>query len=121
MISIYPNVIQEWDASTVIDLIDKRRLAPFYRGLQDELEEGDDQSDQAREVEETLDSIGVKPEAEVTGHHGRVGMRSKEPTAHRKAEVAAYLNGTTECPICMMYALGHTPVFLDHPFSYLPC
>lgn len=94
--------------ATVMELIDQRRLAPFYRGLQDELEleDSDSRSDQARELENTLDTIGAKPDAEVTGHHGRIGMRSKEPVAHKKAEAGAYLSGTDECPICMMYVVA---------------
>lgn len=90
----------------MVDLIDKRKMAPFYRGLQDELEmaESDPAEQQVKQVEANLESIGVKPDAEPVGHHGRIGMRNKEPAAHKKAEMTAYLRGTDECPICMMYA-----------------
>lgn len=95
---------QEWDAETVISLIDRRKLAPFYRALQDELEDNRDPAVTSRQLEIALEGAGATQDSEVTGHHGRAGMRSKEPSAHRKAEVNAYLSGTSECPICMMYA-----------------
>lgn len=112
---IYKHVKQEWDTAVVHRFILQRRLAPFYRGLQDDYASpandvadsafsGLDAQDTAatRELDALLDAVGVQKGEEHQGNHIKQGQRDREPEAHKKAEREAYERGTEECPICMM-------------------
>jgi hypothetical protein len=116
---IYKHVKQEWDQAVVHRLIQDRKLAPFYRGLQDEyatadgdlpaasafsgIDDGAADTAAAR-LESLLDAVGVQKGEDHLGDQIQRGQRLREPEAHRKAEREAYERGTEECPICMMCA-----------------
>ncbi|KAH7912140.1 hypothetical protein BJ138DRAFT_1084198 [Hygrophoropsis aurantiaca] len=102
---------RDWNHSIVTQLIVDRKLAPFYRPLEDYNDDWDDEQIMAarRELPECSDSghsdapTAPRPEARDTsrpnGHPKRPGAL-KEPS--RCPEAAVY-RGAVECPICFLY------------------
>lgn len=92
--NIYPNATQEWLRDTVQSLIVERKLAPFYRGLED-YDEGDgDGSDFDRdEIDKALDKVGDE--------RARTWRTSLYSISDKQAEAAMYKKAS-ECPICFL-------------------
>lgn len=90
--NIYPNAPQDWLHDKVQTLIVERKLAPFYRGLEDW-----DESDEFDKelVDTALDSVGSE--------QSRAWRRDKRiySTEDRLAEAAMYKR-PQECPICFL-------------------
>jgi hypothetical protein len=88
--NIYPNAPQEWVKDIVQSLIVERKLAPFYRGLEDY--EGEDNFDKD-EIDTALDLVGDE--------RAKQWRTSIYSLADRKAEAAMYKEAS-ECPICFL-------------------
>jgi hypothetical protein len=88
--NIYPNAAQEWLRDTVQSLIVQRKLAPFYRGLEDYNGEEDFDKD---ELDKALDEVGDE--------RAKLWRQSLYSDADRKAEAAMYKEAS-ECPICFL-------------------
>jgi len=93
--NIYPNSPQDWMHDKVQTLIVERKLAPFYRGLEDEPEPSDDGSFDRDAVDRALDNIG----------DDRSKRWRKDKKVYSKddrlAEAAMYKKAQ-ECPICFL-------------------
>lgn len=111
---------RDWNQTIVAQLIVERKLAPFYRPLEDYEESWDDEQILAArkeppEVEGTQPEIpGSRAESANTGasrntHHKR-SSNVKESPRTPIPEAAVY-RGAVECPIC----------FLASPFSFKAC
>jgi len=87
---IYPNAAQEWLRDTVQSLIVQRKLAPFYRGIEDY--DGEDDFDR-NELDKILDGVGDE--------RAKLWRKSLYSDADRKAEAAMYKKAS-ECPICFL-------------------
>lgn len=130
MSGTYATNPRDWDKAVVTKLIQNRQIAPFYRGLQDELEGLSEANEDAfaesppkhasnqseidakhEEIERLLQDVGVRPGQESFDDQGRIGMRARESAPHRRAEIEMYERGTLECPICMMCA--HLPLYFE--------
>lgn len=88
--NIYPNAPQEWLRDTVQSLIAERKLAPFYRGLEDY--DGEDDFDKDA-LDTALDSVGDE--------RAKMWRKTLYSDADRKAEAAMYKKAS-ECPICFL-------------------
>lgn len=99
---------RDWNQTVVTQLICERKLAPFYRPLEDYDESWDDDQILAarREPQDTdpsqPESSSARPDSISSSasktHHKRPS-NAKEPT--RQPEVAVY-RGAVECPICFL-------------------
>ncbi|RDB24074.1 Protein SIP5 [Hypsizygus marmoreus] len=99
---------RDWNQAVVSQLITARRLAPFYRPLEDYEESWDEDQILAARKElppvdadsgETLPRVeSTSPPATKSGHVKRPSAL-KEPS---KPEAAVY-RGAVECPICFLY------------------
>lgn len=89
--NIYPNAPQEWLRDTVQSLIVERKLAPFYRGLEDY--DGEDDFDKDA-LDTALDSVGDE--------RAKLWRKTLYTDADRKAEAAMYKKAS-ECPICFLW------------------
>ncbi|KAI0315515.1 hypothetical protein OF83DRAFT_348274 [Amylostereum chailletii] len=95
---------RDWNESVVGQAIVDRKLAPFYRPLEDYEESWDDEKILASRKElptpesesPTRDTASIVPRH---SHHKRPSV-VKEPT--RNPEAAIY-DGAVECPICFLY------------------
>ncbi|OBZ75261.1 Protein SIP5 [Grifola frondosa] len=96
---------KDWNQSIVTQLICERKLAPFYRPLDEYDESWDDEqilaarkeppeADGAAERAESINSATSK-----SGHHKRPSA-VKESVRHPEAAV---YRGAVECPICFLY------------------
>ncbi|KAI0831113.1 hypothetical protein BC628DRAFT_1312233 [Trametes gibbosa] len=97
---------RDWNQSIVTQLIIERKLAPFYRPLEDYDESWDDDQILAARKEPPESEGGESSRAEsissaVTnrGHQKRPSA-VKEPTRHPEA---AIYRDAMECPICFLY------------------
>lgn len=88
--NIYPNAPQDWLRDTVQSLIVERKLAPFYRGLEDY--DGGDDFDKD-ELDRSLDEVGDE--------RAKTWRKTIYSDADRKAEAAMYKKAS-ECPICFL-------------------
>lgn len=103
---------KDWNQSIVAQLICERKLAPFYRPLEDFDESWDDEQILAHRKELPTDADGAQPEssssrsdtislASKSSHkRGHNNNNSKDLT--RYPEAAIY-KGAAECPICFLY------------------
>ncbi|KAG2158444.1 uncharacterized protein EDB93DRAFT_1238188 [Suillus bovinus] len=93
---------KDWNHGIVTQLIVDRRLAPFYRPLEDYNENWDDeQIMSARRVLPDTDSTKVDSrDSTKPAHQSKRPGASKEPS--RYPEAAIY-RGAVECPICFLY------------------
>lgn len=111
---------RDWNQQVVAQAIADRRLAPFYRPLEDYEEDWDDEQILAarKEPSEPVDADGASVRAESTHsssskHHKRATSSGKD--ANRLNEAALY-RGAAECPICFLVRTlycsftGHTPL-----------
>ncbi|KAG6876657.1 hypothetical protein C0992_012155 [Termitomyces sp. T32_za158] len=98
---------RDWNQDVVTQLICERRLAPFYRPLEDYDENWDDDQILAARKElptSDLDSHETVTRTEISAHshaHAKANKRVgslKEPS---KPEAAVY-RGAVECPICFL-------------------
>lgn len=94
--NIYPNSPQDWLHDKVQTLIVERKLAPFYRGLEDWDEVEDDDEFDKGEIDSTLDSIG-------TEQSKAWRKDSKLYSKHDRLAEAAMYKKAQECPICFLY------------------
>lgn len=85
---IYPSSPQDWLHDVVQRLIVDRKLAPFYRGLEDWDEDDFDRD----EIDKALDKVGDSESKE---------MRAKYDPKRRQEEAGMYKK-TSECPICFL-------------------
>ncbi|CAL1704221.1 unnamed protein product [Somion occarium] len=100
---------RDWNQSIVTQLIVDRKLAPFYRPLDDYEESWDDEQILAARKElpepDAGDSSITRAESHTSSlssrsHHKRPSAVAKEPG--RSPEAAVY-RGAVECPICFLY------------------
>ncbi|TFK42950.1 hypothetical protein BDQ12DRAFT_677073 [Crucibulum laeve] len=97
---------RDWNQAVVSQLIVARKLAPFYRPLEDYEDDWDDDQILAARKDlpdpENADTVtrieATHANASRNGHNKRPGMQ-KEPS---KPEAAIY-RGSVECPICFLY------------------
>jgi hypothetical protein len=101
--NIYPNATQEWLRDTVQSLIVDRKLAPFYRGLEDYDGEDDFNRD---ELDKALDDVGDE--------RAKMWRKSLYSEADRKAEASMYKKAS-ECPICFLCVLHTSLVYYATP------
>ncbi|GAA97865.1 uncharacterized protein L969DRAFT_52583 [Mixia osmundae IAM 14324] len=85
--NVYANAPATWDHPVVHRLIESRKLAPFYRGL-DGWEEGMSKDD----IDSLLDAV---VQGDGTSH------RHEESEARQQKEITLYFR-TAECPICFL-------------------
>ncbi|KAJ8455680.1 hypothetical protein ONZ51_g12358 [Trametes cubensis] len=97
---------RDWNQAVVTQLIVDRKLAPFYRPLEDYDESWDDDQILAarKELPDTEGGDSSRAEsinstATSRGHQKRPSA-AKEPTRHPEA---AIYRGAVECPICFLY------------------
>ncbi|KAI0361901.1 hypothetical protein OH77DRAFT_2890 [Trametes cingulata] len=97
---------RDWNQAVVTQLIVERKLAPFYRPLEDYDESWDDEQilaarKQPPEAEDGESSRAESITSSVSsrGHQKRPSA-AKEPTRHPEA---AIYRGAVECPICFLY------------------
>ncbi|EJF65679.1 hypothetical protein DICSQDRAFT_123867 [Dichomitus squalens LYAD-421 SS1] len=96
---------RDWNQAIVTQLIVERRLAPFYRPLEDYEESWDDEQILAARKEPPEVDGGEPSRAEsasssLTRGHAKRPSAVKEPG--RNPEAAIY-RGAIECPICFLY------------------
>jgi len=89
--NIYPTSPQDWIHDTVQKLIVDRKLAPFYRGLEDW--DGEDSYDRD-EIDTALDAIGDEQSQ---------SWRKGKMKAQERLDEAAMYKKASECPICFLY------------------
>ncbi|KAI0646878.1 hypothetical protein C8Q79DRAFT_999983 [Trametes meyenii] len=97
---------RDWNQAVVTQLIVERKLAPFYRPLEDYDESWDDEQMLAARKEppeaeggESSRAESINSNASNRGHQKRPSA-VKEPTRHPEA---AIYRGAIECPICFLY------------------
>ncbi|OSD02888.1 hypothetical protein PYCCODRAFT_1435172 [Trametes coccinea BRFM310] len=97
---------RDWNQAVVTQLIVDRKLAPFYRPLEDYDDSWDDEQILAARKEPQDADSGESSRAEsisssstIRGHQKRPSA-VKEPTRHPEA---AIYRGAVECPICFLY------------------
>lgn len=91
--NIYPNAAQDWLHDVVQKLIVERKLAPFYRGLED-YNEPDDQADfDVDAIDAALNEVGDE--------QAKKWRKKLYKDADRKAEANMYRKAS-ECPICFL-------------------
>ncbi|KAI0747937.1 hypothetical protein C8Q80DRAFT_1120547 [Daedaleopsis nitida] len=95
---------RDWNQAVVTQLIVERKLAPFYRPLEDYDESWDDEQVLAARKEPPEPEGGERAEsassASSRGHHAKRPSAAKEPARHPEA---AIYRGAMECPICFLY------------------
>lgn len=92
--NIYPNAPQDWMHDAVQRLIVERKLAPFYRGL-DDWEPPDDDDDFDRDaLDQELDKVGDEQ-----SRNWRTSTYSKQD----RLDEAMMYKKASECPICFLY------------------
>ncbi|KAL7283241.1 hypothetical protein ACG7TL_002669 [Trametes sanguinea] len=105
---------RDWNQAVVTQLIVDRKLAPFYRPLEDYDDSWDDEQILAARKEPQDADSGESSRAEsisssstIRGHQKRPSA-VKEPTRHPEA---AIYRGAVECPICFLENFGivYTP------------
>ncbi|EAU88041.1 zf-C3HC4 type zinc finger [Coprinopsis cinerea okayama7 len=102
---------RDWNQAIVSQLIAARKLAPFYRPLEEYDESWDDDQILAAR-KEFRDSSGDQPDSQSrsdhgsfsSSHHSSKSSHSKRPNGGKefRPEVAVY-RGAIECPICFLY------------------
>lgn len=95
---------RDWNQAVVNQLIVDRKLAPFYRPLEDYEEDWDDEQILAARKEPPEVEGGETSRAEsissaVSRGHQKRPSAVKEPTRHPEA---AIYRGAAECPICFL-------------------
>ncbi|KAI0807201.1 hypothetical protein C8Q74DRAFT_1313087 [Fomes fomentarius] len=96
---------RDWNQAVVTQLIIERKLAPFYRPLEDYDESWDDEQILAARKEPPEPEGGEPSRAESvnsasTRGHTKRPSAAKEPSRHPEA---AIYRGAIECPICFLY------------------
>lgn len=97
---------KDWNQSIATQLIIDRKLAPFYRPLEDYDDSWDDEQILAAMKEPAQadgadgDSASTRAESLASRtHHKRPSAVTKEPVRHPEAAV---YRGAVECPICFL-------------------
>ncbi|GJJ11952.1 hypothetical protein Clacol_006190 [Clathrus columnatus] len=99
---------QDWNQQIVGNLIVDRKLAPFYRPLEDYDESWDDEQILAARKELPNSPQSSHPESpQSTGQHSSKSHHSKNSNKNgkepfRPSEASVY-KGAVECPICFLY------------------
>jgi hypothetical protein len=116
---------RDWNQSIVSQLICQRRLAPFYRPLEDYEESWDDDQILAHRKELPLPDgadgteAPVRPDplpSHISRHsHSKRPSNLKEPS---KPEAAVY-RGAVECPICFLVRISHPHTYFAAIFVVL--
>ena len=98
----------DWNQTVVTQLICERKLAPFYRPLEDYDDSWDDeqilaarketQDSEASQTESSISRADTISSSSSRTHHKRPS-NVKEPT--RQPDAAVY-RGAVECPICFL-------------------
>lgn len=106
---------RDWNQAIVSQFIAQRRLAPFYRPLEDYEEEWDDEQILAARKEfpdpnaEQADTTAIsssasQPASASSAHSGSKTAQAKRPSSAREFRPdAAVYRGAVECPICFLY------------------
>ena len=109
---------RDWNQAVVTQLIIDRKLAPFYRPLEDYDESWDDDQILAarKELPDTEGGDSSRAEsinstATSRGHQKRPSA-AKEPARHPEA---AIYRGAVECPICFLVCCCVCPLRLEPP------
>ena len=103
---------RDWNQGIVTQLIIDRKLAPFYRPLEDYEETWDDEQILGA-MKEPQQPEGADGDAAITRadslhstasrtHHKRPSAATKEPARHPEAAV---YRGAVECPICFLVCM----------------
>lgn len=105
---------RDWNQGIVTQLIIDRKLAPFYRPLEDYEDSWDEeqilasmkepQQPEGTEGEPTIARADSMLSSTSRTHHKRPSVATKEPVRH--PETAIY-RGATECPICFLVRSLH--------------
>ncbi|KAJ3522248.1 hypothetical protein NM688_g8902 [Phlebia brevispora] len=100
---------RDWNQAIVTQFIIDRKLAPFYRPLEDYEDSWDDdqilaamkdpQPPDGPDGEPTITRADSMHSSNSRTHHKRPSAASKEPTRHPEAVV---YRGAVECPICFL-------------------
>ncbi|KAH9930935.1 uncharacterized protein B0H18DRAFT_829925, partial [Fomitopsis serialis] len=102
---------RDWNQSVVAQLICERRLAPFYRPLEDYDESWDEEQILAHRKEPPQDSDSPAEASSSRGDTGSISSSRSHKRGHvstnskeviRYPEAAIY-RGAVECPICFLY------------------
>ena len=108
---------RDWNQSVVTQFIVERKLAPFYRPLEDYEESWDDEQILAAR-KESPDADGAESSrAESTPSsskgHAKRPSNVKEPPRHPEA---AIYRGAIECPICFLVCLLVYSLYSEPPY-----
>lgn len=99
---------QDWNQSVVTQLIVARKIAPFYRPLEEYEESWDD--DQILAARKELPESSENSDTAARGDGVR-SSHSKRPNGGKEFRPdAAVYRGATECPICFLVS---SPILLD--------
>jgi hypothetical protein len=121
---------RDWNQAIVSQLICARRLAPFYRPLEEYDESWDDEQILAARKELTeqegspSESITRIESVQSNGSKAGHGKRTSSPKEPSKPEAAVY-RGAVECPICFLVCYFPSPftcpsISLRHDAQYYP-
>lgn len=111
--NIYPNAPQDWLHDVVQTLIVQRKIAPFYRGLDDC--DGADDNDDENDESSSFDVEAINTALNNVGDEQAKKWRRKlYKDADRKAEANMYRKAA-ECPICFLWVVARLSchIFVD--------
>jgi hypothetical protein len=105
---------RDWNQQIVAQAIVDRKLAPFYRPLEDYEEGWDDETILAHR-KELPDMDGASESASISResthsskHHKRGGSSTATKETNRLNEASLY-RGAAECPICFLVCMDNYP------------
>lgn len=101
--SVYFNTQQDWDKDVVRELIIQRKLAPFYKGLNDYNNEMSDLDILQEKYNGNFNSPNASPQTQIKSPRRTASNSSnqlKKPTVNFEAFI--YRNAQ-ECPICFLF------------------
>ncbi|KAF9533484.1 hypothetical protein CPB83DRAFT_476322 [Crepidotus variabilis] len=97
---------QDWNQQIVAQLIVSRKLAPFYRPLEDYEDSWDDEQILAARKElpdpDNADTVTRIETTSISSSHSGKSRRSSSHKEPAKPEAQVY-RGAVECPICFLY------------------
>ncbi|KAG0317795.1 SNF1-interacting protein [Dissophora globulifera] len=99
---------QDYDFRIVQRLIFQRRIAPFYKGLDDWDDSEDAQEEKERQSRTAAAaSVSTNPSVAGTGHHHSPSTTSLSRAAgnltEQERDMKRLYQGAIECPICFLY------------------
>lgn len=111
---------KDWNHAIVTQLIIDRKLAPFYRPLEEYSDDWDDAQILAARREPpdsnaTHQDASPRPDSRDGGRPPNAAKRAPNPA--RFPEAALY-RGAVECPICFLVRSSHSSVFATEPRQF---